>query len=77
MLVVVLIVGWLWVDGLSSLMSTHAQAESGLTQVRQLAAENHKLVAEQKSLSQLPTILSDARKLGMVKKGEQAFVVTP
>jgi cell division protein FtsB len=76
MLAVLLLVAWLWIDGISSLLRTHHQAVAGLAQVHRLAAENHRLVAEQKSLGQLSTILTDARKLGMVKKGEQAFVVT-
>jgi cell division protein FtsB len=76
LVVVVVLLGYLWITGLSSLFSHHAQATQGLSQVRQLAAQNKALVAEEKSLYQRGTIVGDARKLGMVDKGEQPFIVT-
>ncbi len=76
MIVVLLIIGYLWITGISSLMSHHAQAERGLSQVHQLAAQNQALLAEEKALHQRATIVADARKLGMVHKGEQSFIVT-
>jgi cell division protein FtsB len=76
MVVVLLIIGYLWVTGLSSLASRHAQASRGLSQVHQLSTENKALIAEEKALHQRATIVAQARKLGMVDKGEQSFVVT-
>jgi uncharacterized protein HemX len=76
LVVVVLLLGYLWISGLSSLYFHHTQAAQGLSQVRQLAAQNRVLLAEEKALHQRATIVADARKLGMVHRGEQSFVVT-
>jgi cell division protein FtsB len=76
MIVVIMIIGYLAVTGISSLISHHAQAERGLSQVRQLAAENRSELAEEKALHQRATIVAAARKLGMVHTGEQSFIVT-
>lgn len=72
----VLLIGYLWITGLSSLVSHHAQAAQGLSQVRQLAAQNRALLAEEKALHQRATIVADARGLGMVHTGEQPFIIT-
>jgi cell division protein FtsB len=76
MVVVLLTIGYLWITGISSLTSHHAQAERGLSQVHQLALENKSLLAEEKALHQRATIVATARKLGMVHTGEQPFVFT-
>jgi cell division protein FtsB len=76
MVVVLMIIGGLWISGISSLFSHHAQAERGLAQVHRLAAQNKALLAEEKALHQRATILDRARDLGMVQKGEQSFIVT-
>ena len=76
MVVVLLLLGYLCVTGISSLISHHAQAERGLRQVHQLASQNRALLAEEKALHQRATIVGAARKLGMVHKGEQSFIVT-
>ncbi|MBO0769417.1 MAG: septum formation initiator family protein, partial [Solirubrobacterales bacterium] len=76
MLGALLIVAWLWIDGFANLASTHAQAAHGLAEVKALAKENHQLKAEAAALHQPATILAKARTLGMVKSGEQAFLLT-
>jgi cell division protein FtsB len=75
MVAVLGVIAVLWISAVSSLLSSHAQAERGLAQVRRLAAQHRALLAEQKSLHQRSTILSQARALGMVKQGEQSFIV--
>ncbi len=75
LIAVLVLIGYLGVSGVASLISSHAQAEAGLATVRRLAATNRHLRAEEKALHQKSTILSDARSLGMVKKGEQSFIV--
>ena len=74
--VVVALLAYLWITGLSSLLSHHTQATQGLSQVQQLSRQNRALVAEEKALHARATIVADARKLGMVKAGEQSFIVT-
>ncbi len=74
---VLVLIGYLWINGITGLLRTHAQAERGLAQVHRLAVENHALLAEERSLHLRATILKDARGLGMVKQGEQSFVVNP
>jgi cell division protein FtsB len=73
---VLVLIGYLWVSGISSLLHSHAQAERGLAQVRHLAATNRALIEQGKSLHQKATILDQARALGMVKQGEQPFIIT-
>ncbi len=58
-----------------SFLHTHAQAEQQQAIVRALTRENMKLREQQRSLQSTPTIVQDARKLGMVRPGEQPFVV--
>jgi cell division protein FtsB len=76
LVVVILLLGYLWISGLTSLCAHHTQAAQGLSQVRQLTAQNRALLAEERALHQRSTIVADARKLGMVHTGEQAFVLT-
>jgi cell division protein FtsB len=76
LVVVVALLAYLWISGLSSLISHHSQAAQGLSQVEQLSRQNAALVSEEKALHDRATIVADARKLGMVKAGEQSFIVT-
>jgi cell division protein FtsB len=76
MLVVLALVGWIGVRGISTLISTRAQAEQEHALVTTLARENHQLAAQAQSLRQPATIMTIARSLGMVKAGERPFVVT-
>ncbi len=76
LLVVLALVAWIGFQGFTSLLHTRAQAEHELRLVSALVAKNKKLEAQQKSLQQPSTIARDARALGMVRRGEQAYVVT-
>lgn len=76
MLVVLGLVGWIGVHGMLSLLATHAQAEQQLTLVQTLARQNRVLARQARLLTQPATIVADARALGMVRVGEQAYVVT-
>ncbi|MGP0052082.1 MAG: FtsB family cell division protein [Solirubrobacteraceae bacterium] len=69
------LVAVLGIQGAVSFLHTHAQAEQQQAIVRALTRENMKLREQQRSLQSTPTIVQDARKLGMVRPGEQPFVV--
>jgi cell division protein FtsB len=76
MLVVLMLVGWIGVQGILNLLATHAQAEQQLSLVQSLARANRALEAQERQLSQPATIVRDARALGMVRSNEQAYVIT-
>ena len=57
-------------------LSTSAQAGQQQAIVNQLERQNAALVRQQRSLNQPATIVRDARALGMVRHGEQAYVLT-
>jgi cell division protein FtsB len=76
MLVVLGLVGWLGVQGATSLIATRSQAEQEQAIVHRLAAENRRLAAEQRALTQPATIVRTARSLGMVRANERAYAVT-
>ena len=76
MLVVLGFVGWLGVQGATTLIATRGQAQAQQAIVHRLAAENRRLAAEQRSLTQSATIIRDARALGMVRTDERAYAVT-
>lgn len=74
LLVLGVVVG-LYVQHTLSYLSVSAQASRQEAIVDQLTEQNRQLAAEQRSLSQPATIVRDARALGMVRPGEQAYVV--
>lgn len=76
MLVVLAFVGWLGVQGASTLIATRAQAQAQQALVHRLAAENRRLAAERLALTQPATIVRNARALGMVRANERAYAVT-
>ena len=76
MLVVLTIVALLYAQHILAYLSTRSQAERQLSIVQTLARQNRALLAEQKALSDPATIQRDARALGMVKRGERAYVIT-
>jgi cell division protein FtsB len=59
-----------------TLLQTHSQAQHQLAIVQRLAKANHKLIRQQRSLSDPATIQQDARALGMVRPGERPYVIT-
>jgi cell division protein FtsB len=76
MLLVLMLVGWIGIRGISTLISTRAQADQEHAIVATLARENHRLEQQQRSLNNPATIASIARSLGMVQAGERSYVVT-
>lgn len=76
MLLVLAAVAEQYVQHFLSYLSIRSQAERQLAVVQSLAQQNHRLLAEQRSLRDPATITRDARTLGMVRAGERAFVVT-
>jgi cell division protein FtsB len=76
LLVVLGIVVVVGVQGFLSFMATRAADEQQQAIVRSLKSQNVALIQQQRSLSQPQTIIEDARSLGMVRPGEQPFVVS-
>jgi cell division protein FtsB len=75
MLCVFGLVAVIGVQGAMSFIHTRAQAERQDAIVRSLVRRNQILVAREHSLLSTPTIVQEARKLGMVRPGEQPYVV--
>ena len=76
LLTVLLLVAAIGVRGLASFMSTRAEDSQQLAIVQQLERQHSQLVAQDRALQQPSTVIRDARALGMVRVGEQPFVVT-
>jgi cell division protein FtsB len=76
LLVVVGIVAALYVQRGLSYFSVRSQADQQRAIVHQLTRSNAALRAEQRSLNDPTTIMSDARALGMVRPGEHPYEIT-
>jgi cell division protein FtsB len=76
LLVVVGIVAALYVQRGLSYFSVRSQADQQRAIVQQLTRSNATLRAQQRSLNDPTTILSDARVLGMVRPGEHPYELT-
>ena len=76
LLVVVAIVAGLYVQRGIAYFSARSQADQQRAIVQQLTRSNASLRAQQRSLNDPTTILSDARALGMVRPGEHPYEVT-
>ena len=76
LLVVVGIVAGLYVQRGIAYFSVRAQADQQSAIVQRLSRSNASLRAQQRSLNEPGTILSDARALGMVRPGEHPYEVT-
>jgi cell division protein FtsB len=74
--VVVAIVAGLYVQRGIAYFSVRSQANQQRAIVEQLSRSNASLRAQQRSLNDPATILSDARALGMVRPGEHPYEVT-
>ncbi len=74
LLVLAVVVG-LYVEHTLSYFSTRSQADQQSAVVNQLARQNAALTREERSLDDPQTIVQDARALGMVRQGEQSYVV--
>ncbi len=76
LLVVVGIVAALYVQRGLSYFAVRSQADQQRAIVQQLTRSNASLRAQQRSLNDPTTILSDARVLGMVRPGEHPYELT-
>ncbi len=76
LLVLVGVVG-LYVNPLRSYVSTWQESKERSAEVAKLEAENERLRQRRAELKDPKALEREARKLGMVKPGERAFVVEP
>jgi cell division protein FtsB len=76
LLVVLGVVASLYVQRALAYVSVRSQADQQRAIVHQLVRSNASLRAQQQSLGEAETILSDARALGMVRPGEHPYEVT-
>jgi cell division protein FtsB len=76
LLFVLAVVVGLYVEHTLSYFSTHAEAGQQQAIVDRLAHQNALLARQEKSLNDPATIVRDARALGMVRPGEQPYVIT-
>ena len=76
LLFVITVVIGLYVEHALSYLATRAQANQQTSIVDRLARQNAALSRQQKALTAPATIVNDARALGMVRPGEQAYVIT-
>lgn len=75
LILVFLLVLYLYIGPARSWVSTYAQAKEKRADVAGLRAENRRLRARRAELRQPSALEREARRLGMVKAGEKAFVV--
>ena len=75
MLVVFGLVGWIGLKAGLALLSARSQAAQESSLVSSLTAQHRHLVSLERALKQKPTIMRDARQLGMVQAGERSYVV--
>jgi hypothetical protein len=76
MLCVLVALIYLYVSGGLHLLSTWKEARGDRSAVATLAVEHAALVHEHESLARQGTIEGEARRLGMMRKGEQPYIVT-
>ncbi len=76
LLIVVAVVAGLYVQRGIAYFAVRSQADRQRAIVEQLTRTNASLRAQQRSLNDPATILSDARALGMVRPGEHPYEVT-
>ena len=76
LLVVLAVVIGLYADHTISYFSARAQSDRQHAIVTRLEHQNAYFERRQRSLKDLSTILAQARKLGMVRPGEQPYAIT-
>jgi cell division protein FtsB len=76
MLSVLAVLIYLYVSGGIRLLSTWKEARSDRGAVATLAREHAALVHQHEALGREGTVEGEARRLGMMKKGEQPYIVT-
>jgi cell division protein FtsB len=69
------LVVYLYIGPARAWISAYAEAKEKRTQVSELRAENEHLRERQATLKRASALEREARRLGMVKAGEKAFVV--
>lgn len=65
----------LYVGPARSFLSTWQEAKGERADVHRLEAENRRLQARRRALEDPRTLETEARKLGMVRPGERAFII--
>jgi cell division protein FtsB len=76
LLVVLAVVIGLYADHAISFFTARAQSNRQHAVVTQLKRQNAYFEQRQRSLNDLSAILAQARKLGMVRPGEQPYTIT-
>ena len=66
---------YLYVGPAARWVATYRQAKAKRAEVAALHAENRALRAQKRSLEESSSVEREARRLGMVKAGEKAYVV--
>jgi cell division protein FtsB len=66
---------FLYVNPLRSYFDTRSEADRRQAQVTELQREHTKLEARKRALTNPDVVEAEARRLGMVRPGERAFVV--
>ena len=77
LLVVLGVVVLLYVGPATSYWRTLRESKARSAEVRRLQAEHRRLLARRKALREPASLMREARRLGMVRRGERAFVVSP
>ncbi|MGH2926852.1 MAG: FtsB family cell division protein [Solirubrobacteraceae bacterium] len=67
----------LYAEHTLSYLHARSQATRQQAIVSRLQRQNQRLVGETRSLSDPATIVTDARRLGMIRPGELPYVITP
>jgi cell division protein FtsB len=73
---VFVVLAYLYLSAGTRMLSTWDQSRSDRRAVAALQREHTALVQEHESLGRQGTIEGEARRLGMMKKGEQQYIVT-
>lgn len=66
---------YLYIGPLSSWVSTYKESQKRKAEVAQLKTENNRLKARARELKQPAELEREARRIGMVKLGERAYVI--
>jgi cell division protein FtsB len=76
LLAVLALVVLLYVGPAHSYWQTWRESKAKQAELHRLEAEHERLLARRKALRQPASLMREARRLGMVRAGERAFVVT-
>ena len=76
MLAVMAVLAYLYISAGAAIFSTWRASRADRAQVRALTEQYNSLRAQRAALGRSNTVIEEARRLGMLRPGEQAFVVT-